>query len=374
MRASRWVPWVIWLAALAAILTAIWSGAVRSPDQMYTRLSVFGTLTGGVGALVASRKPSNPIGWMILGVGAFTAWGFVTEILALNASNRQLALWLTHLTWWPPLGIYLIVLPLLFPDGAPPSRRWRPLLIAAIVGVTGFTLYLAVGPYHGASFQFGRNPYHQPLISLVALALSGMMLPGVVGAVASVVVRFRRSRGVERQQIKWVMYSVFLLLLSAFATALPVNQDITFVAFGIAGFLVPVSVGIAVLRYRLYDVDRLISRTVSYGIVVGSLAAVFTAIAIWLPRLLRFPEENPFLVAGATLAVAALFNPLRRRVQAMVDRRFNRARYDALQEADVFTERLRADLEMDDIAEEMLEVVGKTMQPVSASLWIREDR
>jgi peptidoglycan/LPS O-acetylase OafA/YrhL len=334
VKASRWVPWVIWLAALAAVLAAIWSGAVRSPDQMYTRLSVFGTLTGGVGALVASRKPSNPIGWMILGVGVFTAWGFVTEILALDASNRQLALWLTHLTWWPPLGIYLIVLPLLFPDGAPPSRRWRPLLIAAIVGVAAFTLYLAVGPYHGASFQFGRNPYHQPLISPVALALSGMMLPGVVGAVASVVVRFRRSRGVERQQIKWIMYSVFLLLLSAFATALPVNQDITFVAFGIAGFLVPVSVGIAVLRYRLYDIDRLISRTVSYSIVVGSLAAVFTAIAIWLPQLLRVPEENPFLVAGATLAVAALFNPLRRRVQAIVDRRFNRARYDAQQEVE----------------------------------------
>jgi hypothetical protein len=136
----------------------------------------------------------------------------------------------------------------------------------------------------------------------------------------------------------------------------------------------PVGVGLAVLRYRLYDIDRILSRTVTYILVVGLLAAMFASVAIGLPQLLGLTEGSPMLVAAATLAVAALFNPLRRRIQARVDRRFNRARYDAQQEIDRLTQRLRTDMEIVDIADELLGVVTKTMQPASAGVWIREER
>ena len=368
MRVARWVPWAIWFGALGAGLVAIWLGNYPLAELAF--FMTMATLTGTVGAVVASRLPSNPIGWILLGVNALASGSYLADAILLVTGNRQLAEWLDHVTWWPPIGLFLLVVPLIFPDGRPLSPRWRLLLIVAVAGIVGFTLFLAFGPDLGAAPQFGPNPYHLALLAPMALALSLLMPLALVGAVASIVVRFRRSRGIERQQMKWIVYSFFIFLAVALLTSLPIDENITFSALWIAAFFIPIAIGVAILRYRLYDIDRLISRTVTYTLVVGLLAGVFAGGNLLLQRLLPF--QSSLAVAGSTLAVAGLFNPLRRRVQAVVDRRFNRARYDAEQTLDTFAGRLRAGVDFDTLRDELGSVVAFTMQPVRVSLWLRQ--
>jgi len=202
-----------------------------------------------------------------------------------------------------------------------------------------------------------------------------------LGATIAQITRFRRlSTTVERQQVKWVAFSLGLLaclaagLLAVFGVpgSPPVWAAWLVLAAAVIGALVPVAVGVALFRYHLYDIDQLISRTVSYALVVGVLAVLFATIAVGIPQLLGLPDDSPLLIAGATLAVAALFSPLRGRVQRVVDRRFNRTRYDAQREVDDFVDRLREGVQVDDLSSELIGVVVRTMQPTSASMWIRE--
>lgn len=236
--------------------------------------------------------------------------------------------------------------------------------------IAGFLLPEASG--------WARPTVENPLAVEAARDLDVVLLllfPAVIVSVVSLIRGFRRATGIERLQLRWlatagaaavIVWAVAIVVVDALLGGDAAAAALT--VFGLA--LIPIAVGVAVLRYRLFEIDRLISRTISYALVVGALAAVFAAVAIGLPRLVDVPEDNPVLVAGATLAVAALFNPLRRRVQTVVDRRFNRARYDSQREVDRFAERLRDELEIEDLTGEMLDVVAKTMQPSGVSVWI----
>jgi hypothetical protein len=219
-----------------------------------------------------------------------------------------------------------------------------------------------------------------PALPAAVEALGGVAFPLMlvcgVAAVLSLVVRFRRSRGVERQQLKWFVYAAAVTLAGVLVIELvpipegSVADDLLAVVGLVVVPSIPVAAGIAILRYRLYEIDRIVNRTLVYGLLSALLVLVYAAGALWLPRLLDLGESE-LVVAASTLAVAALFQPARRRVQALVDRRFNRARYDAARTVEAFSARLRDQVDLDTLSAELLAVVDHTVQPAAASLWLR---
>lgn len=330
-----------------------------------------------VGALLIVRYARNPIGW-VLYVQA-TGMGFEEAAVGWAAAGLPGAVWpvwVASWAWAPALVGVLVLLPLTFPDGHLPSQRWRPVVWLAAAGVAGFVVGNAFYPQPVPTGE--PNPAAWPGAAgvLDALRLAGAVLVAVsVGlAVTAAVRRFRASRGVERTRLKWFAFGAVLagvglitmgvLYESGYSTAAKV-------VMGTASAALPVAIALAIFRYRLYEIDKIVSRTVTYAVVAGLLAAVFASMSIGLPRVIGLPEDNTLLVAASTLAVAALFNPLRHRVQAVVDRRFNRSRYDAQQTVDAFAARLRDEVGLDQLSSELLGVVGRTMEPAAASLWLR---
>jgi cytochrome bd-type quinol oxidase subunit 2 len=211
-----------------------------------------------------------------------------------------------------------------------------------------------------------------PEQSLVGVALLSLMVVLLLLAFGSLVVRFRRSRGDERHQLKWITYASGLLPLAGLAYLLP--EVLGTVVFTVPMVFLPAAVGIAILRYRLYDIDRLINRTLVYGLLTALLAGVYTGAVLVLGQLFGGVGRDPpsWAVAGATLAVAALFQPARRRIQAVVDRRFNRRKYNAAKTVEAFSLRLRDEVDLDALSAELLAVADQTMQPTTASLWLRQ--
>jgi hypothetical protein len=221
------------------------------------------------------------------------------------------------------------------------------------------------------------NPLGVPALAGLLDAASGaaalVVMVALVVAAASLVVRFRRARGVERLQLRWLAWGAALAAVAmgvaVAALALESGFDLFNAAAGICAALLPLATGAAILRYRLYDLDRVISRTVAYGLLSVLLGLGYAAVVLGLGRLL--PQDSSLAVAGATLAVAGVFQPARRRIQAVVDRRFNRRRYDAARTIAAFSARLREEIDLDTLTGELLEVVGQTMQPTRAALWLR---
>lgn len=338
-----------------------------------------------VGILIATRRPDNAVAWMCLSVGLALGlesalWGVYYFGLANPEVVPLPEMWAVAGSAFAVPGIFLIttLLLLVFPDGRLPSPRWR-----WFAGVTAGLIVanLIVGFFLPAAGDWVRPEVSNPIAVEGGEDLDLVVLPLFVCVPVSVLAlvrRFRRSRGIERLQLRWLATAggaaVLIWAVAILLVADEFGGDAAVATTSLGLVLIPVAIGVAVLRYRLFDIDRLISRTVTYATMAGLLAAVFVGIAIGLPRLVGVPEENPVLVAGATLAVAALFNPLRRRVQTRVDRRFNRARYDAAREVGRFAERLSTELELDDLTNEVLGVVTKTVQPAVASVWIRENR
>jgi hypothetical protein len=357
-----------------------------------------------VGALIASRRPRNPIGWICLLEGLLWAFLGMIESYGIYGLARPnsvpfpvmiyaLGEWL----WVPTVGLLAIYLLLLFPDGVLLSRRWRPLAwlsgVAIVLGSVGNGL--APGPI--ADFGGVRNPYGlegQPWVDGAANAILVVLLACILASVASLVLRYRRSLGERRQQIKWIAFaaSVFGVgFVSVMASGLivvtfapesfggantpPVWFDLLFsvVLLSLGG--VPIAVGIAVLKYRLYDIDVLINRTLVYGSLTLTLAAVYVVAVVSLQGLFRAltGQGSQLAVVASTLAIAALFGPLRRRVQSFVDKRFYRKRYDARKILEDFSARLRDETNLTALNEGLVGVVRETMQPAHASLWLRSD-
>jgi hypothetical protein len=266
---------------------------------------------------------------------------------------------------------------LLTPTGTLPSPRWRwwaRLTVAAAV-VLLVAMAVARGPfdprYQVLGGPFGYRGQGGVLLVVNQLALAITTLAVVVGA-ASLVVRFRRAGGVERQQLRWVAWAAALAVLGAVVALGGVAVGATAVVnwtISICFAVLPVAIGAAILRYRLYDLDRIISRSLAWGLLTLLLGGGYAGIVLGLGQLLG--RESALVVAAATLAVAALFQPARRRIQAAVDRRFNRSRYDAAKTIEAFSARLRDEIDLDTLTAELLAVVHQTMEPTRVSLWLR---
>jgi hypothetical protein len=335
-----------------------------------------------VGALIASRQRDNVIGWLLCALGLVVAvllvgnqysrYALVTAPGSLPAGD-----WAAWLAVWPvDLTVLLLALVLLlFPDGRPLSPRWRPLvwLTVAIGMVSAGTSALSAANFSG-NVPFAQHPVQllDADTARIVYDVCGVAWLGVLLATAcSIVMRLRRAAGVERQQLKWFAYvgavGAVMLLAAGFVTSDVVI--VTLVWFP----ALAAAIGIAILRYRLYDIDRIISRTVVYGLLTALLAGVYAVVVLVLGQLFGGIGANPpsWVVAGATLAVAALFQPARRRIQQAVDRRFNRRRYDAVKTIEAFSARLREQLDLETLSVELLDVVNQTMQPTKASLWLQ---
>jgi hypothetical protein len=344
-----------------------------------------------VGAVIVSRRPRNRIGWILCVVGLTSGVaGFAQDYATWALVHRREWLpgglvlgWLGSWPWYIAFGLIITFLPLLFPDGQLPSRRWRPVawLAGGYLALHCVWAAFAPRPLEGPT-PLPQNPWAieraEGFFRLLEAGFS-VLLPAVVFlSLASLVVRFRRSTGVQRQQLKWFTYAALLAVGSWIlfaATGLderlsgPVWALFTMVSF----WTIPAAIGIAILRYHLYDIDRLINRTLVYGLLTALLAGVYAAAVLVLGQVFGGVGGDPpsWVVAGATLAVAALFQPARRRIQAVVDQRFNRHKFDAVKTVEAFSVRLRDEVDLDALSAELLAVVDQTIQPTRASLWLR---
>jgi hypothetical protein len=355
------------------------------PDVAIPVLALVSSAT--VGAVVAARRPAHPVGWLLLGIAlsltgtAATAQYFVYGLLvrpgALPAARY--AVLYQPATTFTALTLIGFVL-LLTPTGALPSPRWR--WPARVMAATPAVLVLVVtlaGGLVDPRYQALGGPFDLRGLDGVLLAANRTALAvtvvGLVAAAVSLVGRFRHARGVERLQLRWVALAAVLVGLGAvgvlFSLAVGGSAAGTLFSVGIGCCLVvpPVATGAAVLRYRLYDLDRIFSRTLAYGLLTLLLGGGYAAVVLGLGQLLG--RDSPLVVAGATLAVAALFQPARRHIQAAVDRRFNRRRHNTAERIAAFGDRLHQQVDLDTLTVELLAVVDQTMQPTQASLWLR---
>ena len=393
-RTSPWAVRLAWALAGLTMLTlvpAFWLGGLlwstgREPRPSNATLGAIVLVTvsaAAVGALVASRRPRHPVGWLLLGVGlglvvsllvqAYVDYGLLARPGSLPGARYLAGFAYSTVPIWLSCAGFVL---LLTPTGRLPSPRWRwwARLAAAAPVVT--VLGSVVQPDPLAPDYYG-NPLAVPALArvLVVPAVAGVvavMVSLLVGAL-SLVVRFRRARGVERLQLRWLAYAAALaaglLLVALFAGFLLAKDEVVFVSLALGVALLPLATGAAILQYRLFDLDRIISRTLAYGLLTVLLGLGYAAVVLGLGRLLG--RDSSLAVAAATLAVAALFQPLRRRVQAAVDRRFNRRRYDAARIIEAFAARLRDQVDLDALHGELLAVVDQTMQPTRASFWLR---
>jgi hypothetical protein len=344
-------------------------------------------LFGWVGALVVSRQPNHPIGWVLCAFGVIGGvGGFASEYAVYGLRSHPGAVpGAAALAWFASwiFALYLALLTallVLFPDGRPPSPRWRWVLWLAGIGA-GFSVVgaLSMWPVRGIGLLLvGGGPEPVGVLGIFYSLGFWVAVVAVLAAIASLVVRFRRARGVERQQLKWVVYAVVVVVLSFILLVVApdsilLSELITDVVFSLLITLIPVAMGVAILKYRLYDIDRLINRTLVYGLLTAVLGVVYASLVLVLGQLSGGlgTEPSSWAVAGATLAVAALFQPARRRIQAVVDRRFNRRKYNAAKTVEAFSAHLRDEVDLDALSAELLAVVDQTMQPTTASLWLR---
>jgi hypothetical protein len=382
-RLASWLAWAV--CALSLTLTALNFLLIAMNVSLNTPAYVFWpeltSLAVGysvIGAIIASRLPNHPIGWICCAIGLIAAVDhFAGEyaVYALLAQPHPLPgggamLWLQG--WFWMLFIVLIVLLLLlFPNGRLPSSRWRPFAWVSVAVISAAVIWSSV-----ISPDVGFNAPPSPV------QLSVLLLGGV--AAGSVIVGRRNARGVELQQIKWLLYVGPLFFIAAglhvgfyyfWLTERSWGLWASYLLVAIGGLSGPIAIGIAILRYRLYEIDLLINRTLVYGSLTAMLVALYFGGIVVLQRLfvLLTGQQSTLAVVASTLLIAALFNPLRSRIQSFIDRRFYRRKYDARKTLEAFSAKLRDETDLDSLSDDLTSVVKETMQPAHVSLWLRPD-
>ncbi len=387
-RVTSAVGWAVILILVAGGLANILLPATstQNDDAVAFILSAAITLLfGGVGALVVNRQPHNAVGWLLWLTGALVGLSMASTAFAvwsLGAFETQpppavLAGWITQWMFSPTLVIALLVLPLLFPDGRLPSRRWRwavgfAVLTAVAAGLPDMLQPGTLGPttIPNPTAWTGDPALLDALRAFNSISPI-LALPVVV---AAAITRYRRGSAIERQQLKWFGATAALAVISLSLAVLAPEPVGVLGFFGamVAVALMPVSIGIAILRYRLYAIDRLVSRSISWTVVTGLLVAVFGGLVIALQALLAgITQGDTLAVAASTLAAFALFQPLRRRVQTAVDRRFDRARYDGQRLVDAYAESLRNEVDLGAIRDGMLATAATAVRPEHGAVWLR---
>ena len=412
-RANSWHAWslavlslvlcgagiILYLATLHVQPPSSWgTGGLSAVLYVYLPFLAFPL----VGALIASTRPENPIGWICLVVGIFWMLAMMSDAYALYslwvaspgsvpfpAAIGSLGVSLAPATGGL-IGTYLI---LLFPNGRLPSRRWRPLawLSGAVIVSMSVGGVLTPGPLEdlgGVRNPFGLERY--PWMGDVTQSIILLLPLCILASVASLVLRFLRSGGEEREQIKWLAFAASILGLGFASFVIlgfilpdviggvdPLWENLLEDAVTLSFAGVPTAVGVAILRYRLYDIDVLINRTLVYGALTGILAAFYFGGVTFLQALFRIltgqAEQPQLAIVVSTLVIAALFNPLRQRIQGFIDRRFYRRKYDAAKTLEAFSAKLRDETDLDRLGDDLAGVVRETMQPAHASLWLRPE-
>jgi hypothetical protein len=399
-RAAFWLAWSLWgLSLTLTVLAILLLALILSHPHTHTFDDWLGSTLNAVfyssvGAIVASRRPENLVGWLLClwalseSISHFSAQYAIYALLArpdsLPAGEAMawVSSWLVFIT----IGFSVLSI-LLFPTGRPPSRRWRWVtwLTVAFILVGAVSGAFSSGPVEGLGpirnplgIEGFSNFYNSILLNMVALVL-------VVAAASSVFMRLRRAKGVERQQIKWFAYATAAAVMGlVLAEVIPdvIEVPLWFERIGNAIFLllipaIPISIGIAILRYRLYDIDIIINRTLVYGSLTAILASVYFGVVTVTQTLLstvtgqeRLPQ---LVVVASTLVIAALFNPLRRRIQSFIDRRFYRRKYDVRKTLEDFSAQLRNETDLDALSDDLVGVVKETIQPAHVSLWLRAE-
>jgi hypothetical protein len=379
-------PWLAWaLCALSLALTALDFLLIAMNVSLNTPVYVFWpeltSLAVGysvIGAIIGSRLPNHPIGWICCAIGLIAAVDhFAGEyaVYALLAQPHTLPggkamLWLQGWFWMLFIGLIVFLL-LLFPTGRLPSRRWRPFAWVSVAMISGGVIWSSI-----ISPDVGFNAPPSPV------QLSVLLLGGV--AAASLVVGRRGARGVERQQIKWLLYVGPLFFIAAglhvgfyyfWLTERSWGLWASYLLVAVGGLSGPMAIGIAILRYRLYEIDLIINRTLVYGSLTAILVALYFVGIVVLQRVfvLLTGQKSTLAVVASTLVIAALFNPLRRRIQDFIDRRFYRRKYDARKTLEAFSAQLRDETDLEALSDDLLGVVRETMQPAHVSLWLRPE-
>jgi hypothetical protein len=381
-RAAARLAWGLCAVSLTLVVLGLIYGAfnydsLRAPLAGLAPNVVWAVSFPVVGALIATHRPRNPIGWLFCAVGIFQALLIVADQYSSYALRTApgtvpggpLASWVGHWVWAPSVGLLFTFVLLLFPDGRLPSRRWRP-----VAWLSALSIVLTCGLYAVLLWPLRAVIDVDPVSLLeggqaiaLNLAFPFMVLCGLacVGALA---VRFRRARGVERQQLKWFLFAGAITVVSVGLSELVSRLWLLPLTPAI-----PIAAGIAILRYRLYEIDRIINRTLVYGAVTAILGLSYAGLVLVLGQLFGGVTKDPpsWAVAGATLAVAAMFRPARHRIQQAVDRRFNRRKFDAARTIEAYNIRLRDAVDLDTLSADLLTVVDQTMQPTRVSLWLR---
>ena len=386
-RSLAWTAWSVTLVFTAlglGLLALSYQTSVPAAWGFRGYGAVWAVPYATVGALIATRRPEHRIGWLFCGAGLLAGvWTFAGEyaIVALLARPGALpggilAAWLGSGLWVPFLGLINAFLVLLFPTGRLLSPRWRPIawLSVAWVALLWFQFAFLPGPLW--NFSFAGNPFGVPSLAGIRQQVNILVIVLGLGVTAfaaiSVILRFRRSRGDERQQLKWFVYAATLVILlqpvsiASVATPLVIATQVG----------LPVAVGVAILKYRLYDIDLIIRRTLTYGVLSATLAVIYlVSVGLLQGLVVRWVSaSSPVTVIASTLAVAVLFTPLRRRIQDYFDRRFYRRKYDAARTLAGFSSRMRDETDLEQLSAQLLDVVDETLQPASAALWLRNVR
>jgi hypothetical protein len=412
-RAASWLAWslaalsMVMFLASVAFFVLIRAAQAEAPSSLATSRSIIDLLVSVpflvfplVGALIASRRPHNPIGWICLAVGLlwmllglfdyYGVYGLAKpDTVPFPVVIYALVQWL----WLPTVGLLAIYLVLLFPDGRLPSRRWRPLAWLSGLVIALLCVDSVLAPGELTDLEGVRNPFGlegAPWLVDAEIVLLLLFVACILASAVSLVLRYRHSGGEVREQIKWialagsfvglVLSTVLGLIIvaevmrgSGNSTPLWLQGLLFVMLLSFAG--VPVAIGFAILKYRLYDIDILINRTLVYGTLTATLVALYFGGIVVLQRLfvLLTGEKSTLAVVASTLLMAALFNPLRRRIQSFIDRRFYRRKYDARKTLEAFSARLREETKLKALNNELLSVVRETMQPEHVSLWLRPD-
>jgi hypothetical protein len=364
--------------AAAAALVLLGCGLALHPSLTQGWLLPIASSFAVVGGLIASRRPENPIGWLFLGFGVLAAIDFaaykygyralVTHPGSLPAGN--VAVSVADHVWHPGFGLFVLSF-LLFPNGRPLSPGWRWVVRATVVTYGGLALSgIFESGYLKAEEEIPAEPlFHGPVEQIASIVFGLLLFANLallVVAGVSLIVRLKRSRGEERQQVKWFAYTVAFVMFSVPASLFALDQ-----AYGVELFpLIPVSAAVAIFRYRLYDIDVVVNRTLVYGALTATLGGAYLACVLTLQLVLS--PSSDLAIAGSTLAVAALFRPARARIQVLVDGRFYRRRYDAQRTLETFSARLREEVDIETLDAQLREVVRDTVQPAHVSVWLRE--
>jgi hypothetical protein len=378
----RRLPWAIWLAVVA-LGVAISPSALQDGLGPFLAYAVFVLAFATVGALVASRRRRNPIGWLLLGAGLTYVVGGVTVTAAEHGEPgtwQTLGAWVGSWVWMAGIGPVGTFGLLLFPNGRLPSRRWRPVAWLAAGGIAAVLVGLATAP---GRFEDTRveNPVGLDGIGwlpgvLTTVGAAGL-IAALIGSIASLRARYRGGRPDERQQLKWLLYAGSIVFAGVLVS-LPVESIGGEAAVNVSNAIttltvatVPIAMGVAILRHRLYDVDLVIRRTLVYGVLTATLAGAYLGTVLLVGLAVG---RTGLAVAVSTLAVAGLFRPALARIQAVVDRRFYRRRYDAARTLEAFGGRLREEIDLEALGADLRHVVRDTVQPAHVSLWLRSER